>query len=32
MTEIKEKVIVIMGASSGIGEATAVKLAEQGQK
>ena len=32
MTEIKEKVIVIMGASSGIGEATAVKLAEQGAK
>ncbi|XUD33802.1 hypothetical protein IGJ15_000094 [Enterococcus sp. AZ079] len=32
MTEIKEKVIVIMGASSGIGEATAVKLAEQGGK
>lgn len=32
MTEIKEKVIVIMGASSGIGEATAIKLAEQGAK
>ncbi|WP_416135789.1 SDR family oxidoreductase [Enterococcus casseliflavus] len=32
MTEIKEKVIVIMGASSGIGEATVVKLAEQGAK
>jgi len=32
MSEIKEKVIVIMGASSGIGEATAVKLAEQGAK
>jgi NADP-dependent 3-hydroxy acid dehydrogenase YdfG len=32
MQEIKDKVIVITGASSGIGEATAVMLAERDAK
>lgn len=32
MNEIQNKVVIIMGASSGIGEATAVKLAAQGAK
>jgi 3-oxoacyl-ACP reductase-like protein len=32
MSTIQEKVVVIMGASSGIGEATTKKLAEEGAK
>ena len=32
MPEIKDKVVVITGASSGIGEGTAVMLAERGAK
>ena len=32
MHGIKDKVVVIPGASSGIGEATAVMLAERGAK
>jgi NADP-dependent 3-hydroxy acid dehydrogenase YdfG len=32
MTSLQNKVVVIMGASSGIGEATVHKLAEQGAK
>ncbi|WP_410768751.1 SDR family oxidoreductase [Fontibacillus sp. BL9] len=32
MSNIQDKVIVIMGASSGIGEATAKKLAQEGAK
>ena len=32
MTAIKDKVVVVTGASSGIGEATAVLLAEKGAK
>ena len=30
--DIKEKVIIITGASSGIGEATALKLSKEGAK
>jgi NADP-dependent 3-hydroxy acid dehydrogenase YdfG len=32
LTNIQDKVVVIMGASSGIGEATTRKLAEEGAK
>jgi NADP-dependent 3-hydroxy acid dehydrogenase YdfG len=32
MQGIKDKVVVITGASSGLGEATAVMLAERGAK
>ncbi len=32
ISTIKDKVVVIMGASSGIGEATTRKLAEEGVK
>ena len=32
MSETKDKVIVVTGASSGIGEATALLLAERGGK
>ena len=32
MSRIKDKVVVITGANSGIGEATAVMLAERGAK
>ena len=32
VTSIRDKVVVIMGASSGIGEATTRKLAEEGAK
>lgn len=32
MINIQDKVVVIMGASSGIGEATTRKLAEEGAK
>ncbi len=32
MSNIQDKVMVIMGASSGIGEATTKKLAQEGAK
>lgn len=32
MSTIRDKVVIIMGASSGIGEATTRKLAEEGAK
>ncbi len=32
MSNIQEKVVIIMGASSGIGEATTKKLAQDGAK
>ena len=32
MQNIKNKVVIITGASSGIGEATAYKLAKEGAK
>src|SRR4051794_2710826 len=32
MSTIQEKVVIIMGASSGIGEATTKKLAQEGAK
>ena len=32
MSNIQDKVVVIMGASSGIGEATTKKLAQEGAK
>lgn len=32
MPNVKDKVVIIMGASSGIGEATTRKLAEQGAR
>lgn len=32
MSNIRDKVVIIMGASSGIGEATTKKLAQEGAK